>query len=385
MVLADGFEDVEMHMGYAESFGLTAGRDQGIIRNSTLAKIDARERENGLWWSNEAESKMDEEEKPFMDAKEEYDRQSEYKDSSYLHKQQKKYEAEKNKGIQKLKKLGLTSKYSDPDDKKSDAELVVNDGGDDMYYHPRHHRNQRKPQAVEVVTSDTASKDPKGLAKQKVIDTDETMEDYVDYISDKSRKKSKLSKKDFDYLSADIDMFIDDADNTMNKNDPRYKTVEKKAGLKLKILLGQIWDWNKELDESIKRDIEDHQGHSYLDALRDDSRLGDTCEGEILFNKGLDAVIKMAKAVNIDPSQIQKDFIKSIFEVCLPHIYKDDFPRFKHVLLKRLNRKEFQRGAFLTCPRQLGKTTMIFSRSIHCANCNCVYFIQTHIIIITNK
>lgn len=137
-----------------------------------------------------------------------------------------------------------------------------------------------------------------------------------------------------------------------NSTNPKKNTFRQKIRKLHKTLAKE---WKDEWDQYIERDIEDHEGHDIYDVVTEDKRLSDYSEGLKLFNKGLQSIHHMG----ITPTRTQNDFIRKIFDCCIPHIYRDEFPKFREYLLKKARKQTFERGAFLSCPRQFGKSTTV--------------------------
>jgi hypothetical protein len=116
--------------------------------------------------------------------------------------------------------------------------------------------------------------------------------------------------------------------------------------------------WHLEITGHVQKQRRLLAGKSREEAFLEDPRLSSACKGKDLYERALLAVKLIEATLSFRLSQTQHRFIRTMIEVCIPHIYREDFLRFKPDLLKQFRQKEFRKGAFLSCPRQFGKSTM---------------------------
>ena len=376
MGLRDPFnnESEEMFhtMGPVEEYGLYEGKDAGM-RQAFFDDIDTKARKSGYWYSKEIETKLDEEELMYIESLKKQEKKN--RDPNYLANKHDEMTQKRKNIINKLKQYKLYQKTNDENDpfynqkiqnkkerekeKKQQEKLndiyrsapsydSENEDYDDVYYHPKLLLKHKLSEEIKKQEISVKAK------KRKEGSDEDPREEYSEPISSTNNNNNNNNNDmDIDTNAKTIDDMIDTFGHV-----PQVKTMKKKLDLRFKVIMGSIYDWKKELEASIVREIEDHQGDDIVDVICDDERLSLYSLGEELFNKGLKAVEIMAEKSGIVLTETQIAFIKNMFEVNLPHIYKDEFARCKHTLLKRMNRKEFQRGAFLSVARQAGKSTM---------------------------
>lgn len=87
-----------------------------------------------------------------------------------------------------------------------------------------------------------------------------------------------------------------------------------------------------------------------------DKRLDNEAQGGAAYQAGMDAI----KRLDIKPTIQQYTFIRMIFDAALKLIYgKEEFEKFKPQLLKQKGMESFPHSAWLSCPRQFGKSTTV--------------------------
>ena len=123
----------------------------------------------------------------------------------------------------------------------------------------------------------------------------------------------------------------------------------------LKAALGCIKKWVAWSDTCRQKFYDDITRRNYSTRLQEDVRLREDCYGDKLYAEGLDLLGKLP--ITLTPPQ--KDFIKMIFNICSPHIYKDEFLQNKHRLLKKQKQSGFQKMAAVSWARQFGKSTTV--------------------------
>ena len=325
IVLDNETEDVYLQAGTEEDWGIIPGKRSNLDRE-TLAKIERECYEHEeLKFTDEEKKVMDEQEAPFIEG---FENNKENTDTNVIN-EQTKFHKQILKSLKRINKNQLTFKTELKPKLKLEEKLS-------QYSIPTPKQKKEKPQD-EILTY---------FEKKRKIE---------------SRIKIGDVQNDFGYdLSSEMD--LDDVkikftqDSSDEKGIPVPKSELKEQNSKIKSLLNVLSkSWKTELDEEFKQEKEDHEGHPLMDVIREDKRLSSYSEGQKYFNRGLEAVHRMG----IKPTPTQLDFIRKMFDVCIPHIYKDEFPKFREHLLQAMRKQNFQRGAFLACPRQFGKSTMV--------------------------
>ena len=125
------------------------------------------------------------------------------------------------------------------------------------------------------------------------------------------------------------------------------------AGFAESLQFVQRWvDWGEKARKTYYNDV---FNRTYMARKREDPRLSQECKGAQWFNEGIRNLDKLP--LKLVPDQLA--FVRSVYNLCLPHIYKEDYARFKHTLLAQMKESGFQKMLALACPRQYGKSTTV--------------------------